>query len=89
MVVVGMCERNDVEPFETARPKIWRNDFLAYIRAGMIPADGFRAGLAAAIYQHRSAIGECDENRIALTDIQHIDFEFAGLKTGTERMRRY
>src|SRR5208282_3986989 len=86
MIVMRMRERHHIEPLDSARPKVRRDNFLADIDPRAVTANPLRAGLATAVNEHRTSIGEGREYRVALSNVEHGHLEFPAIKCRRERM---
>src|SRR5262245_3582304 len=71
MVVVCVSQNNGIQPPNTAREQIWRDDVLADRKCTFVSqVEKSSRSDAAAVDEHPIARREFDQDRIALSDIQ-------------------
>src|SRR5690348_181244 len=89
VVMMRVAQQDDIQLLYAPRPKVGRNDLLSDVDAGLKASDVFRACQAAAVNQHGSAIRKCDENGIALADVENRGFKVASLQTWREGINHH
>src|ERR1039457_3085595 len=88
VILVCMCEGDNVNLFEPARPQVRRNDILTNINAGAHAARMKRSEFAAPIDEHSAPARKRKKKAVALADVKHRQFQTLRRETRLKRMRR-